>query len=227
MRTSSVLAAIALVLSASCTAPQRAPQGAPERAPQGAPAASVPPEPPLARNQARVEGVRAIGPYLEAQLRGNGGTRGFLFVASEPCRRALTDGAVVRLAAARPLVRISAADGARCSARGLANLAAWRDALPVRRASFLVVTAPAELALVGETPGFLLAAGKLPLATELRWSSPLDLAAVLPDTPACRAHLARGRTEMEFRPRGEDVFLLRGRLEPCPVLAIAEPLLLQ
>jgi len=220
MRTTSVLTAVALALGASCAAPPSAPTSA------GAPAAAAPSEPQLARDQARVESVREIGPYLEAHLRGGGGYRGFLFVASEACRRALAAGSVVRVKAARPLVRITAADGAQCSARGLASLAAWRDALPERRASFLVITAPAELALVSETPGFLLAAGKLPLATELRWPSPLDLAAVLPDTPACRDHLARGRTEMEFRPRGDDVLLLRGRLEPCPVLAIAEPLLL-
>jgi hypothetical protein len=217
MRTKSVVAAIALALSASCAAPVSAPPSPPV----------IAAEPQIARDQARIEGVRPIGPYLEAHLRGGGGSRGFLFAASEPCRRALADGNVVRVSPARPLVRITAADGAQCSARGLVDLAAWRDALPARRASFLVISAPAELAFVSETPGFLLSAGKLPLATELRWRSPLDLAAVLPDTPACRAQLARRRIEMEFRPRGEDVFLLRGRLEPCPVLAIAEPLLLQ
>jgi len=221
MRTTSVFGVIALALGASCAAPPSAPPSGASSAP------AVAPDLQIAGDQARVEGVRAIGPYLEAHLRGGGGSRGFLFAASEPCRRALADGNVVRVSPARPLVRITAADGAQCSARGLVDLAAWRDALPARRASFLVVSAPAELAFVSETPGFLLSAGKLPLATELRWRSPLDLAAVLPDTPACRAQLARGRIEMEFRPRGEDVFLLRGRLEPCPVLAIAEPLLLQ
>jgi hypothetical protein len=178
------------------------------------------------RGQARVEGVREIGPYLQASLAGRGGAQGFLFVASDACRAALMDGAIVRLTPARPFVRVTSASGAQCSARGLASLTAWRDTLPDRRASFLVVTAPAELQLASEAPGFLLATGKLPLAAELRWTTPLDLVAVLPDTPACRAHLARPRTEMEFRPRGDDVLVLRGRLAACPVLAIAEPVFL-
>jgi hypothetical protein len=184
-------------------------------------------EPPIARNQARVEGVLEVGPYLEAQLSGRGGRQGFLFVASDACRRALAEGSLVRLTPAKPFVLVTAVNGAECGARGLASLAAWRDQLPDRRASFLIVTAPAELTLVGEASGRLIAQGKLPLAVELRWPSPLDLAAVLPDTPACRSHLARVRTQMEFRPRGEDALVLRGRLEPCPVLAIAEPVLLQ
>lgn len=218
MRAALVIAGAAIALVAGCAAPAPTPQ---------IPSAPVvPTEPPIGRGEARVEGVREIGPYLEASLSGRGGTQGFLFVASEACRSALAEDAVVRVAPVRPFVRVTGADGAQCTARGLANLTAWRDTLPDRRASFLVVTAPAELMLVSESPGFLLAAGKLPLAAELRWSTPLDVAAVLPDTPACRAHLARPRTEMEFRPRGDDVLVLRGRLEPCPVLAIAEPVFL-
>lgn len=217
MRARLEFACVALALAAGCALP------AP---PPAAVALALPIEAPLARGQARVEGVRALGPYLEASLAGRGGTQGFLFVASDVCRAALAEGAIVRIAAARPLVRVAGANGATCSARGLASLASWRDTLPDRRASFLVVTAPAELRLVSEAPGFLLAAGKLPLAAELRWTTPLDLAAVLPDTPACRAHLERARTEMEFRPRGPDVLVLRGRLDPCPVLAIAEPVFL-
>jgi hypothetical protein len=221
MRAARLLVALALALGAGCAAPAGAPPSA------ATPPPAPPAEPPLARDQARVERVREIGPYLEAHLRGRAGSQGFLFVSSEACRRVVANDAIVRLSPARPLVRVSGAGGTRCSARGLAGLAAWRDAMPARRSSFLVVTAPAELALVSEAHGLLLATGKLPLAIELRWTSPLDVAAVLPDTPACRSHLARGRTEMEFRPRGEDVFVLRGRLEPCPVLAIAEPVFLQ
>jgi hypothetical protein len=221
MRAELVFAGIAIALTAGCALPAPAPQ------PLSAIAAPLAPaEPPVGRSQARVESVREIGPYLEASLRGLGGAQGFLFAASEACRSALAVGAVVHLTAARPLIRVVGPNGAKCSARGLASLAAWRDTLPDRRASFLVVTAPAELKLVGEAPGFLLAEGKLPLAAELRWRTPLDVAAVLADTPACRAHLARPRTEMEFRPRGEDVLVLRGRLEACPVLAIAEPVFL-
>ena len=220
MRAASVFALIALALTGSCATPAVAPE---PPSPAAAPAAA---EPGLGRGQARVEGVREIGPYLEASLVGRGGKQSFLFVASDECRSALAEGAVVRLEPAPPLVRVSAASGARCAARGLAGLAAWRDTLPDRRASFLVLTQPAELRLVAEANGFLLAAGKLPLAAELRWTTPLDVAAVLPDSPACRAHLARARTAMEFRPRGDDVLVLRGRLEPCPVLAIAEPVFL-
>jgi hypothetical protein len=223
MRALGRLAAIALALGVGCAA---APPPAPAATP-ATEATAAPGEIPLGSGQARVERVREIGPYLEAHLRGNGGDQGFLFVASGPCRRVLGEGAVVELAPVKPLVRVTSGDGSQCSARGLSGLAAWRDALPARRASFLVVTAPAELALVGAAEGLLLAQGKLPLAIELRWPDPLALAAVLPDTPACRAHLARPRTEMEFRPRGEDALVLRGRLEPCPVLAIAEPVFLQ
>ena len=216
MRAATFLAALSLALTGSCAAP----------AAPTPPPALVPAEPQLARGQARVEGVREIGPYLEASLVGRGGRQGFLFVASDACRSVLNEGAVVRVEPASPLVRVRRADGVQCAAQGLAQLAAWRDALPERRASFLVVTQPAELRLVAEAHGFLLAAGKLPLAAELRWTTPLDVAAVLPDTPACRTHLARPRTELEFRPRGDDVLVLRGRLEPCPVLAIAEPVFL-
>lgn len=211
----SAIAGLALWMAGCASAP----------APPPAPAAPEPP--PLARNQARVAGVRDLGLYLEARLSGNGGVQGFLFAASEACRNVLTEGAVVRVEPARPTVRVTGAGGAKCTARGIADLAAWRDTLGDRRAAFLVLTGPAELRLVSEADGFLIAAGQLPLALELRWSKPLDLAAVLPDTPACRAHLAKGRTEMEFRPRGEDVLVLRGRLEPCAVRAIAEPVFLQ
>lgn len=220
MRVAIHAAGLALAVGLGCAAPTSAPAPAPK------PTAPVV-EPGLARDQARVESVREIGPYLEAYLRGGGGSQGFLFVTSEPCWRALVHGSAVRLRPAKPLVRVTGADGAECSARGLAGLAAWRDAMPTRRASFLVITAPAELALVSDAGDLLVVQGKLPLATELRWPRPLDLAAVLPDSPACRAHVARGRTEMEFRPRGEDAFVLRGRLEPCPVLAIAEPVFLR
>ncbi len=212
----STLAGLAL-WAAGCASP-----------PPPAPPAPAAPQPaPLARNQARVEGVRDLGLYLEARLTGNGGAQGFLFAASDACRSALAEGAVVRVEPARPTVRITGAGGMKCTARGIASLATWRDTLGDRRAAFLVVTGPAELRLVSEAHGFLIAAGRIPLALELRWSDPLDLAAVLPDTPACRAHLAKGRTEVEFRPRGDDVLVLRGRLEPCAVRAIAEPLFLQ
>ena len=217
MRAATVFAGIALALTGSCASPEAAPAPA---------AAQAPAEPQLGRNQARVEGVREVGPYFEASLVGRGGARGFLFAASDACRGVLANGAVVRLVPARPLVRVIGPGGAQCSASGLTQLAAWRDTMPERRASFLVLTAPAELHLVSEVSGFLIAAGQLPLAAELRWSKPLELAAVLPDTPACRAHLARPRTEMEFRPRGDEVFVLRGRLDPCPVLANAEPVFL-
>ncbi len=150
MRARLEFACVALALAAGCALP------AP---PPAAVALALPIEAPLARGQARVEGVRALGPYLEASLAGRGGTQGFLFVASDVCRAALAEGAIVRIAAARPLVRVAGANGATCSARGLASLASWRDTLPDRRASFLVVTAPAELRLVSEAPGFLLAAG--------------------------------------------------------------------
>lgn len=209
----------ALALYAGCAAPAAAPAAV--TAPQREPEAEA-----LPRGQARVAGVREIGPYTEAHLAGRAGRQGFLFVTSESCRNALAEGAIVRIAPAKPLIRVTSASGAHCAARGLASLAAWRDALPERRASYLVLTKPAELRLVLETPGFLLASGKLPLALELRWSTPLNVAAVLPDTPACRKHLALGRTKMEFRPRGEPALLLRGRLEECPVLAIAEPVFL-
>jgi len=197
----------------------------PAAPPEDSAAASSGP-PPLPRGRARVDSVRALGPYLEAHVAGNAGRQGFLFVASEKCRAVLHDGALVRLEPRPPLARVVAENGVRCDARGIANLAAWRDALPERRSSFLIPTEPAELHLVSEAPGALIVAGKLPLALELRWPKPLDVAAVLPDTPACRAHLAHERTEMEFRARGEDVLVLRGRLDPCPVLAIAEPVFL-
>jgi hypothetical protein len=212
----SALVGLAL-LAAACASP------APP--PPVAPAAAEPPA--LARNQARIEGVRDLGLYLEASLVGNGGAQGFLFASSEACRSVLAAGAIVRVEPARPYVRVTAAGGAKCTARGIASLAAWRDTLGDRRAAFLVVTGPAELRLVSEAQGFLIAVGQMPLALELRWSDPLNVAAVLPDTPACRAHLAKGRTELEFRPRGDDVLVLRGRLEPCAVRAIAEPLFLQ
>jgi hypothetical protein len=205
----------ALAWATACTSP-----------PPPAPPPPAPAEPELARNQARVEGLRTLGPYLEARLAGRGGSPAFLFVDGDACRRALREGAVVTLVPAHPLVKVVAADGATCPASGLSGLAGWRDQLPARRASFLIVTAPAELSLVQEGDGVLVAQGKLPLALELRWHDPLALAAVLPDTPACRAHLALPRTEMEFRPRGDDALVLRGRLDPCPVLAIADPLLL-
>jgi len=209
------LALVAALLAGACAAP-------PPPAAQNAASEIAA----LPRGQARVDSVRVLGPYLEAHVAGNAGRQGFLFAASAACRAALVDGVVVRLQPVPPLARVITASGVQCDARGIANLAAWRDSLPERRSSFLIPTEPAELRLVSEAPGALIVAGKLPLALELRWPKPLDLAAVLPDTPACRAHLARDRTEMEFRARGEDVLVLRGRLEPCPVLAIAEPIFL-
>jgi hypothetical protein len=223
MRVTRFIAAFAIALNGGCASPASTPD---ESASTPEPAPPLPDPAALTGDRARVGAVRDVGPYLEAQLRGRGGSQGFLFVASEPCRRAIIEGAVVRLTPEKPLVRVTGTGGAECRARGLASLAAWRDAIPARRASFLVVTAPAELELVSEGDGLLIAQGKLPLATELRWPNPLDIAAVLPDTPACRAHLARDRTEMEFRQRGDDALILRGRLEPCPVLAIAEPVFL-
>jgi hypothetical protein len=169
-----------------------------------------------------VEGVRARGPYLEAHLVGNAGRQGFLFVASAGCRALLVEGATVRLLATPPLMTVLGANETRCAASGITSLAAWRDALPPRRSQYLVLSEPAELALQLESDGFLIATGKLPLALELRWSKPLDVAVVLPNTPACRAHLSRARTEAEFRALGEDPLVLRGRLDPCPVLALAE-----
>ena len=216
MRRAFFLALSAFALTVGCAAPAKTPT------PRATPLALEP----LGRGQARVENVREIGPYLEAHLAGRAGRQGFLFVTSAICRSVIAEGALVRIAPEKPFVRVTSASGAQCAARGLASLEVWRDTLPERRASYLVLTAPAELHLDLATPGFLLASGKLPLALELRWSTPLDIAAVLPDTPACREHLARGRTKMEFRPRGEPVLLLRGRLEECPVLAIAEPVFL-
>lgn len=186
------------------------------------PAPNAPAAPALARGQARIEGVRERGPYLEAHLVGNAGRQGFLFVASAGCRALLVEGATVRLLATPPLMTVLGANDTRCAARGIASLAEWRDALPARRSRYLVLREPAELALQLETPEFVIATGTLPLALELRWSNPLDVAVVLPNTPACRAHLARERTEVEFRALGEDPLVLRGRLDPCPVLALAE-----
>jgi hypothetical protein len=173
-----------------------------------------------------VADVRALGPYLGAELRGAASTQGFLFVASEVCQQVLREGSVVRLEPVQPLGRVVGAEGRSCLARGMLGLAGWRDALPDRRADFLMVDGPAELRLVEASEGILVASGKLPLALELRWTKPLAVVALLPDTPACRAHLARARTVMEFRPRGPDALVLRGTLEPCAILGIAEPIYL-
>lgn len=177
---------------------------------------------------ARIERVRGIGAYLEARLQARAGRSSLLFVASEACRALLQEGAEVHVVAEQPLARISGKGPETCSARGISDLAAWRDLVPPRRASLLVLTAPAELRLLHATEtGELLAAGKLPLALELRWATPLDVVALLPDTPACRAHLARDSTELEYRARGEHPLVLRGRLEPCPILGLAEPVYLE
>ncbi|MBM4385780.1 MAG: hypothetical protein FJ091_20725 [Deltaproteobacteria bacterium] len=214
MRTVLLHCALALLASLCCTAPV---------APPGA---LAPDPPPLPRGRVRVEGMRTLGPYLEAQLVGNAGRQGFLFVPSESCRAVLATGSLVRIEATPPLMTVVGAKGTRCTARGISGLAGWRDSLPQRRSSLLVLTEPAELALVAEAPDYLIASGSLPLALELRWSKAMDVAVVLPNTPACRAHLARGRTEHEFRARGDDALVLRGRLEPCPIRALAEPVLL-
>ena len=217
MRTALCACALALLASLGCAAPAARP------APN---AAGAPAPPPLPRGRARIDGVRTVGPYLEAHLVGNAGRQGFLFVASESCRAVLRDGALVRIEASPPLMAVLGARGVRCTARGISGLATWRDSLPQRRSALLVLTEPAELALVAEAPDYLIASGSLPLALELRWSKAMDVAAVLPNTPACRAHLARGKTEHEFRALGADALVLRGRLEPCPIHALAEPVLL-
>jgi hypothetical protein len=197
-------------------------------APSPAPAPQEPraiEQPPARAGFARVERVRMIGAYLEAQLLGQSGRSTLLFVASDACRTILQEGTEVRVVPERPLARVSGKGAESCAARGITDLAAWRDALPPRRSELLVLTETAELRLLQTTEtGELLAAGKLPLALELRWPTPLDVVALLPDTRACRAHLARATTQMEFRARGEHPLVLRGRLEPCPILGLAEPL---
>jgi hypothetical protein len=171
--------------------------------------------------------VREIGAYLEAHLETRGGPSGLLFVADEACRALLQPGAEVRVEPEKPFARLTGRGVSPCDATGITELAAWRDRLPPRRSELLVPTESAELRLLLATEsGELLAVGKLPLALELRWPTPLDVVALLPDTPACRAHLARGRTTMEFRARGEHPLVLRGRLEPCPILGLAEPIYL-
>ncbi len=216
------IAGFALIWICACTAAPREPVEEPDPAAHASPAEP----PPAGPSAVRIERVRELGPYVEARVVGRAGRRSFLFVGSADCRRTLRDGQLAQLEPARPLGRVIGPDGTGCAVRGISELAGWRDAVPDRRASFLVPTAPAELRLLQELPGLLLAAGKLPLALELRWATPLDVVALLPDTPACRAHLARASTQMEFRARGEDALVLRGRLEACPILALAEPVLL-
>jgi hypothetical protein len=217
MRTALSACALALLASFGCTTPAATPADA---------GGETPAPPPLPRGRVQIEGVRTIGPYLEAQLVGNAGRQGFLFVASEACRALVAEGTLARIEATPPLMTVVGARGARCTARGISGLASWRDSLPQRRSALLVLTEPAELALVAEAPDYLIASGSLPLALELRWSRAMDVAAVLPNTPACRAHLARGKTEHEFRALGDDALVLRGRLEPCAIRALAEPVLL-
>ncbi len=207
------------VACAGAPAPEPPPAPAP-------PAADAAPASGLTPGRVSIADLRGLGPYLGAELRGRGGAQGFLFVASDACQSVLREGAEARLEPVQPLGRLVDDAGRSCLAHGMLGLAGWRDALPERRADFLVVSGPAELRLVQASDGILLAAGKLPLALELRWTKPLDVVALLPDTPACHAHLARPRTVLEFRPRGPDALVLRGRLEPCAILGLAEPIYL-
>lgn len=185
-----------------------------------------PPTPPEAPpQQVDISPSDRLGPYLAATVTGRAGSHRFLFAPSAACRSVLSSGTRVSyLPEGRFGTLRGPAGPATCEPVGVNGLAAWRDQLPQRRSQYLQPREQARLRPAGRGPGVLLARGSLPLALELRFPSPEDIVAVLPDSLGCRALLSSGSGMLEYRARGPEVLVFPD--EGCPVLGLARPLAL-
>lgn len=183
--------------------------------------------PPATSPRVEIHAVSEMGPYAAADVRGVAGTMRFYFAPGGSCRELIQEGAAALYLPEGRFGSLAArADGRRCEPVGVADLAAWRDRLPLRRSRFLQPREIARFRPAGSANRVILVRGSFPLALELRIPNPGDLVAVLPDEPACRSLLAARSGMLEYQSEGPTPLVLRGADGACALLGLAIPLAL-
>lgn len=176
-----------------------------------------------------IQGLREVGPYLQADLSGrgvarDGSARRFYFPPSAACRSALASPGEVQYRPEGSFGRLKSPEGHRCSPSGLGSLDAWRDHRGVLRHQPLPDRVQAEYVPLAATDDQLLVRGRFPLTLELRWPEPMDTVAMLPVSEVCQAIFDVREATMEYRTQGDGVFWLESDAGRCPIVGLAVPL---
>ena len=176
---------------------------------------------PFSASDGWVVSSERVGPYVLARIEGDD-SLALLTPPSPSCASVLAPEARVRYAKHGIFGRLVGSDGTTCDPVGTASLAVWRDRQP-RAEGRAFPRATARYRTLHQGDGRVLLRGRFPLASRVGIPAGFDLVALVPDTPACAAALARGEASLEFRDAGPEPFRLVGAEGPCPVLGFAMP----
>jgi hypothetical protein len=180
------------------------------------------PQLPFTSSDAVVNEVRDRGPLIDARVKGGGFELRLLFPSEPDCAEILRPEARVRYVAKGAFGRVESKDGDACVPLGIADLETWRDRRP-RADRRLLPSAQARWRPLRKDPEVLLVRGRFPLANRIGMSGPLDLVAMLPNTPECMTVVQRGIATMVYRDTGRDVFRLLIDPGLCPIIGFATP----
>lgn len=180
------------------------------------------PQLPFTSSDAVVNEVRDRGPLIDAHLKGGGFDLRLLFPSEPDCAEVLRPEARVRYLAKGPFGRVESKEGDTCVPLGIADLETWRDRRPSadRR---LAPSAQARWRPVRKDSEVLLVRGRFPLANRVGMAGPLDLVAMLPNTPECLTVAQRGIATMVYRDTGRDAFRLLIDPGQCAIIGFATP----
>lgn len=174
-------------------------------------------------SSARAEWLGEHAGYLDVRIETAGKQLRFFLDASDPSCSGLRGApGELRYANAGVLGRLDRGD-LRCEPLGILSLKEWRsrrgranrEPIPRARADWTVIHRDAEL---------VLARGRFTLASQLGFPGGVDSVAIFAVDPVCEATIDRGVGSLEFRNGGQDVLVIVGERQRCPLLGIARPL---
>jgi hypothetical protein len=159
------------------------------------------------------------GPYIDAMLATDSGDWRFFFPPTETCAAMLKPESPVTYALGGQFGHVTAADGSRCDAVGVASLREWR-ARRGRVAGEMVASAHANWRIVHRDPEVILLRGTFPTASRLWITNTFDIVVMVPNDDTCRPIAEGGAALLRFHQTGSRVL----RLGNCSVTGVATPL---
>ncbi len=178
---------------------------------------------PVATYEVNVMSATPRGPYLDARLVGTDFDLTLLFPASDLCARLVQAESALTWVPDGSFGAVRDDEGSKCSAVGVASLAAWRDRFPQRRVGPTFPRETARYRVIHRDEDAVLVRGRFPLAGLVKIPGGNDLVAVIPNSEACQAALARSESSLEFRDTGPVPYRLGSGDGSCPVQGFAIP----
>ncbi len=208
LRGRGVRALLGLALLAGCSS---------ERVQQAQRIAGVP----GAATPVRVHSVVERNGYLDVTIEGPKVPPRLFFLADDPCRLILVEGARAEYVLSGGWGRLRAGATV-CDPVGIGALGFWRGRGP-RRLGRPNPTAQATYRVVYRDAEVIFLRGNFPLTGPVRWPGYGDTIAVVPVGPLCRELLDRTTATVEFRLLGPDALVLLTRAGRCPILGLLSP----